>query len=56
MMWGIQTKERGVPMKAKLAYFVSKIDRRYILLAYFAFVFVIRYFTNSPLDGGTGPT
>lgn len=55
-MWGIQTKERGVPMKAKLAYFVSKIDRRYLLLSYFAFALVVRIITNSPLDGGTGPT
>jgi hypothetical protein len=56
MMWGIQTKERGVPMKAKLAYFVSKIDRRYILLAYFAFAFLIRIVMDSPMDGGVGPT
>ena len=43
-------------MKAKLAYFFSKIDRSYLLLAYFAFVLVIKFITNSPMDGGTGPT
>ena len=43
-------------MKAKLAYFVSKIDRRYLLLAYFAFVLVMRFVVDSPMDGGVGPT
>ena len=43
-------------MKTKLAYFVSKIDRSYLLLAYFAFALVVSIITNSPLDGGTGPT
>ncbi len=49
-------QERGVPMKTKLAYFVTRIDRRYLLLAYFAFVFVTKIISQSPLDGGTGPT
>jgi len=43
-------------MKAKLAYFISKIDRRYMLLAYFAFAFLVKISTQSPLDGGVGPT
>jgi len=43
-------------MKARLAYYVSKIDRRYMLIAYFAFVFVTQYVIQSPSDGGVGPT
>jgi hypothetical protein len=43
-------------MKAKLAYFISRIDRRYVLIAYFAFVFFTRVVTQSPMDGGVGPT
>jgi hypothetical protein len=50
MIWDIQTKERGVPMKTKLAYFVSKNDRSQMLIDYFDFV------SDSPLDGGIGPT
>ena len=55
-MWSIQTKERGVPMKTKLAYFVSKIDPRYMSIAYFAFVLFLKVIANSPMDGGVGPT
>lgn len=43
-------------MKAKLAYFISRIDRRYMLIAYFAFVFFTQFIIQSPSDGGVGPT
>jgi len=55
-MWSIQTKERGVPMNSKLALLISKIDPRYISIAYFAFVLFLKVVADSPMDGGTGPT
>lgn len=42
-------------MKAKLVYFISKIDRRYVLLAYFAFTLFTKVVIQGPSDGGTGP-
>jgi len=43
-------------MKSKLALLTSKIDPRYISIAYFAFVLFLKVVANSPLDGGVGPT
>ena len=43
-------------MKTKLALVISKIDPRYITIAYFAFVLFLKVVANSPMDGGTGPT
>jgi hypothetical protein len=59
MMWGIQTKERGVSMKTKLAqlvYFVNQIDRRHLQLAYFALTVFAALVVQGPSDGGVGPT
>ena len=45
-------------MKNKLAqlyFFVNNIDQRYVQLAYFAFMLAGWFFTQSPIDGGTGP-
>lgn len=40
---------------AQLQVLVSKIDRRYIQLAYFAFMLIGFIVVNSPSDGGGGP-
>lgn len=45
-------------MKNKLAQLhvlASKIDRRYLQLAYFAFVLIGFIFVDAPSDGGGGP-
>lgn len=39
----------------QLQILVSKIDRRYIQLAYLAFVLIGFVYVNSPVDGGGGP-
>ena len=40
----------------QLVYFVNKIDRRHLQLAYFAFMLVGFLFTQKPADGGVGPS
>ena len=40
---------------AQLQVLVSKIDRHYLQLAYFAFVLVGFLYVNAPADGGGGP-
>ena len=44
-------------MKNKLTqlyFFLHNIDKRYIQLAYFAFL-LAGFFAQAPIDGGTGP-
>jgi hypothetical protein len=40
---------------AQLAYFVSKIDRRYLQFAYFTLILVGTLILPCPADGGVGP-
>ncbi len=40
---------------AQLAYYVGKIDPRYIQFAYFAITLLAVFVIQGPSDGGTGP-
>lgn len=58
MMWGIQTKERGVPMKTKLSqlvYFANKLTIQHKQLVSFVLLLAVYFVTRAPSDGGTGP-
>lgn len=41
---------------AQLVYFVNRIDRRHLQLAYFAFTVFAALIVQGPYDGGVGPT
>jgi hypothetical protein len=40
---------------AQLAYYVYKIDRRHIQLAYFAFSIIVAVVMRKPSEGGNDP-
>ena len=40
---------------SQLVYFVNKIDRRHVQLAYFALMLAGFLFAQAPADGGGGP-
>ena len=40
---------------AQFAYFVNKIDRRYLQLAYFVAMLAFSVILNRPTDGGSDP-
>ena len=58
MKHSIRNKEKDASMKnkfAQLVYFVNKLDRRHIQMAYLVLMLAGFLIAQSPSDGGGGP-